>query len=202
MRSEERSDEAVAVSNPIFTLARRSGEDTVHTQTRGSKFTKYQEVKLQELPNQVPIGHIPRSMTVHVTGELTRTTSPGDIVKISGVFLPTKFEGYKALKAGLTADTYLRAFQIEGEKKSYDDRGDISAEKENELTTKVEAIAFSKDPVGRLSRSIAPEIFGHDDVKRALLLQLVGGCEKKLSDGMRIRGDINICLMGDPGGKT
>ena len=75
----------------------------------------------------------------------------------------------------------------------------MSAEKEKELTTKVEAIAFSKDPVGRLSRSIAPEIFGHDDVKRALLLQLVRGCEKKLSDGMRIRGDINICLMGDPG---
>ncbi|GMI14436.1 hypothetical protein TrLO_g2438 [Triparma laevis f. longispina] len=185
--------------SPVCSNQGASGEDTVHTQTRGSKFTKYQEVKLQELPNQVPIGHIPRSMNVHVLGELTRTTSPGDIVKISGVFLPTKFEGYKALKAGLTADTYLRAFQIEVEKKSYDDREGVSAEKEKELTTKVEAIAFSKDPVGRLSRSIAPEIFGHDDVKRALLLQLVSGCEKKLSDGMRIRGDINICLMGDPG---
>ncbi|GMH54888.1 hypothetical protein TL16_g01775 [Triparma laevis f. inornata] len=185
--------------SPVCSNQGASGEGTVHTQTRGSKFTKYQEVKLQELPNQVPIGHIPRSMNVHVLGELTRTTSPGDIVKISGVFLPTKFEGYKALKAGLTADTYLRAFQIEVEKKSYDDREGVSAEKEKELTTKVEAIAFSKDPVGRLSRSIAPEIFGHDDVKRALLLQLVSGCEKKLSDGMRIRGDINICLMGDPG---
>jgi len=69
-----------------------SNEETVYPQTRGSKFTKFQEIKLQELPNQVPIGHIPRCMNVQVTGELTRTTSPGDTVTISGVFLPTKFE--------------------------------------------------------------------------------------------------------------
>ena len=89
-----------------------SMEETVYPQTRGSKFTKYQEIKLQELPNQVPIGHIPRCMNVHVTGELTRTTSPGDTVTISGVFLPTKFEGFKALRAGLTADTFLYAYQV------------------------------------------------------------------------------------------
>ena len=51
----------------------------------------------------------------------------------------------------------------------------------------------------RLASSIAPEIFGHDDVKKALLLQLVGGTTRVLNDGMKIRGDINICLMGDPG---
>jgi DNA replicative helicase MCM subunit Mcm2 (Cdc46/Mcm family) len=51
----------------------------------------------------------------------------------------------------------------------------------------------------RLASSIAPEIFGHEDVKRALLLLLVGGVTKSVGDGMKIRGDINICLMGDPG---
>jgi DNA replication licensing factor MCM7 len=50
-----------------------------------------------------------------------------------------------------------------------------------------------------LSRSIAPEIFGHLDVKKALLLQLIGGVTKEMGDGMKIRGDINVCLMGDPG---
>lgn len=50
-----------------------------------------------------------------------------------------------------------------------------------------------------LSRSIAPEIYGHLDVKKALLLLLIGGVTKEMGDGMRIRGDINICLMGDPG---
>jgi DNA replication licensing factor MCM7 len=51
----------------------------------------------------------------------------------------------------------------------------------------------------KLAQSIAPEIYGHEDVKKALLLQLTSGVTKHMSDGMKIRGDINICLMGDPG---
>ena len=49
------------------------------------------------------------------------------------------------------------------------------------------------------ARSIAPEIYGHEDVKKALLLLLVGGSSRALPDGMRIRGDVHVCLMGDPG---
>ena len=51
----------------------------------------------------------------------------------------------------------------------------------------------------RMAASIAPEIFGHEDVKKALLLLMVGGATREMADGMRIRGDINVCLMGDPG---
>jgi DNA replication licensing factor MCM7 len=51
----------------------------------------------------------------------------------------------------------------------------------------------------RLAKSIAPEIFGHDDVKKALLLVMVGGVTRVLDDGMKIRGDINTLLLGDPG---
>ena len=50
----------------------------------------------------------------------------------------------------------------------------------------------------KLAVSIAPEIYGHEDVKKALLLLLVGGIDRK-PNGMKIRGTINICLMGDPG---
>ena len=50
----------------------------------------------------------------------------------------------------------------------------------------------------KLAVSIAPEIYGHEDVKKALLLLLVGGIDRK-PNGMKIRGSINICLMGDPG---
>lgn len=53
-------------------------------QTRGSKFTKYQELRVQELPEQVPVGHIPRSMTVIARGEVTRECIPGDITNITG----------------------------------------------------------------------------------------------------------------------
>lgn len=56
---------------------------------------------------------------------------------------------------------------------------------------------FRRQVFSKLARSIAPEIFGHEDVKKALLMQLIGGVTRKLPDGMRIRGDINICLMGE-----
>ena len=57
----------------------------------------------------------------------------------------------------------------------------------------------SDDLYHKMAQSIAPEIFGHEDVKKALLLLLVGGGLREMEDGMKIRGDINICLMGDPG---
>jgi DNA replication licensing factor MCM7 len=75
----------------------------------------------------------------------------------------------------------------------------MSEQESTKLNADILEVATGEDPIGTLSASIAPEIFGHDDIKRSLLLQLVGGCTRKLPDGMRIRGDINICLMGDPG---
>jgi DNA replicative helicase MCM subunit Mcm2 (Cdc46/Mcm family) len=53
---------------------------------------QYQEIRLQELPDQVPMGHIPRSMVVHCRGETTRLCTPGDIVTIAGIFLPVRYQ--------------------------------------------------------------------------------------------------------------
>jgi len=180
----------------------RKGE-TLHLQTRGSKFVKFQELKLQELPHQVPMGHIPRSMSVYCRGELTRLAAPGDVVTIDGVFLPQRLaeSGYRAMKAGLVTTTYLEAQNIIVHKKSYDESlmDSLSEEESAQLEAHIMEIATGPDPIGKLSSSIAPEIFGHEDIKRSLLLQLVGGCTRALPDGMKIRGDINVCLMGDPG---
>lgn len=60
----------------------------------------------------------------------------------------------------------------------------------------LQELSESEDIYGRLSASIAPEIFGHEDVKRALLLLMVGGVTRHLKDGMKLRGDIHLCLMG------
>lgn len=54
--------------------------------TRGSKFTKFQELKIQELSKHVPTGHVPRSMTIHASGDVTRSAAPGDQIIVSGAF--------------------------------------------------------------------------------------------------------------------
>lgn len=166
----------------------------LHMQTRGSKMVRFQELKLQELPEQVPIGNVPRSMTVHVRGELTRRCTAGNQIEIAGVFLPTPYTGFKALRAGLTTDAYLHALSIKQLKQSYTDI--VISTNDAEL---LDEIASEPNALPKLYRSIAPEIFGLDDVKEALLLLLVGGVTKTRGDGMRIRGDLNILLMGDPG---
>mmetsp|Transcript_16650 Transcript_16650/g.24617 ORF Transcript_16650/g.24617 Transcript_16650/m.24617 type:complete len:861 (-) Transcript_16650:133-2715(-) len=180
-----------------------NNSDSLVLQTRGSKFEKYQELKLQELPSQVPMGHVPRSMTIVVRGELTRLVTPGDLVSVDGIFLPQRLaeSGYRAMQAGLISTTYLAAHNILVHKKSLDESlvNSLTDAESQELNLAIETVSQGNDPVGTLSAAIAPEIFGHDDIKRSLLLQLVGGCTRKLPDGMRIRGDINLCFMGDPG---
>lgn len=130
-------------------------------------------------------------------GELTRCCAAGDIVLITGIFLPTPFTGWQALKAGLIADTFIQSTRIEKTKKSY-------AQYESEIRQIEEVKRFAEtttpsDLYDRLSSSIAPEIYGHEDVKRALLLLMIGAPTRVMPDGMKIRGDINVCLMGDPG---
>ncbi|KAK4540233.1 hypothetical protein LTR36_009638 [Oleoguttula mirabilis] len=162
--------------------------------TRASKFLPFQEIKIQEMADQVPVGHIPRQLTIHCHGALARQINPGDVVDIAGIFMPTPYTGFKAIKAGLLTDTYLEAQYVDQHKKAYDNM--VLAPTTIKRMTELEQ---SGQLYEYLSRSIAPEIFGHQDVKKALLLQLIGGVTKEMGDGMRIRGDINVCLMGDPG---
>jgi len=199
------SDNFQEISGPQFmpkmtcdseecTVNQRKGR--LHMQTRGSKFEKFQELKIQELAKSVPTGSIPRSMTIYAKGEVTRIATPGDQVTVTGVFLPIVKTGFAALRGGgmLISDTFLEAQVIDKQKKTYVEQV-ISDEVREELEE------FSRDPevYDKLSMSISPAIFGHEDVKKALLLLLVGGVDRKLKDGMAIRGCINVCLMGDPG---
>ncbi|KAJ4838669.1 Mcm2-7 hexameric complex component [Turnera subulata] len=163
-------------------------------QLRASKFLKFQEAKIQELAEHVPKGHIPRSMTVHFRGELTRKVTPGDVVELSGIFLPIPYTGFRALRAGLVADTFLEAMSVTHFKKKYEDY-ELRGDEEEQIAR----LAEDGDIYNKLARSLAPEIYGHEDIKKALLLLLVGAPHRKLKDGMKIRGDLHLCLMGDPG---
>lgn len=190
---------------------RNNIKGSLHMQTRACRFSPFQEVKIQEMvfvpvpsgkschslspqADQVPVGHIPRSMTVHVNGSLTRTVNPGDIVHLGGIFLPIPYTGFQAVRAGLLTDTYLEVHHIHRLKKQYNEM-EVTAE----MRAAIERLHDDPTVYQKLAFSIAPEIYGHVDVKKALLLLLVGGVTKSMGDGMKIRGDINICLMGDPG---
>jgi DNA replication licensing factor MCM7 len=166
----------------------------LYPSSRASKFLPFQEVKIQELAEQVPIGQIPRTLTVLCYGSLVRQISPGDVVDVGGIFLPTPYTGFQAMRAGLLTDTYIEAHHIVQHKKAYEDM-----EIDPMMARRIAKFTQSGNQYEYLAKSIAPEIFGHLDVKKALLLLLVGGVTKVVGDGMRIRGDINICLMGDPG---
>lgn len=155
---------------PSPVCAKNDVKGKLTLQARGSKFVRYQSVRLQELHTEVPVGHIPRSTTIRVYGTLTRTMKPGDLVTVSGVFLVSPYRGFRAIKAGLTTDTYIHATHVASSKKSY---ALAVAETDEKTLTDIEDA--SKDPrvFENLAASIAPEIYGHADIKKALMLLLV-----------------------------
>jgi len=160
---------------------------------RGSKFTKFQELRIQEHSDSVPTGHIPRSINIYARGDVTRACTPGDHVNVTGIYLPLKKEGFNAMMSGLVSETFVEAHNIVKLNKAEDE-----VVEEEELSQEELKALAEDDFYNKLAQSIAPEIYGHDDVKKALLLLLVGGVDKNPA-GMKIRGNINILLMGDPG---
>lgn len=163
---------------------------------RTSKFLSFQEIKIQEPTHQVPIGHVPRSLTIFALGQCVRQCVPGDTVTIHGIYLPSVITGSHAFKSRLIHDTYIEAFKIVKDKKSYKDTVMSEDMFDKFISNKKKK---NDNTYANLAKSIAPEIFGMDDIKKALLLLLVGGVDKEMDDGMKIRGNINILLMGDPG---
>lgn len=103
------------------------------------------------------------------------------------------------MRAGvLTHDTFLEAFMISKDKQNYRESflTDETLEKMQDLK---DSSLGEMQLYQRLASSICPEIFGMDEVKKALLLLMIGGVTKEMIDGMKIRGNINVLLMGDPG---
>lgn len=157
-----------------------------------SKFVPFQELRIQETSDQCPVGSIPRLFTVHCRGSLVRQCSPGDIIGLQGIFLPLVSD--KKFRDILVQDTVVEAQRIQQEKKTY-----TEAIIEDEEAQSLLAASLEENILSKLTNSICPEIYGMEHVKRALLLLMVGGSTLKMPDGLRIRGDINVALIGDPG---
>jgi len=158
-----------------------------------SRYKDHQTLSIQELPEKAPTGQLPRSADVIVEHDLVDKVKPGDRVQIVASFraLPGKQGGYTSgtFRTVLLANNIiLRGGAEEGPQISGDD-----VAKCKKLAKQEKKRIFNI-----LSRSLAPSIHGHEYVKRALLCQLLGGVEKILPNGSRLRGDINVMLIGDP----
>jgi len=181
-----------AINCPSKDCIESKANGRLQMQVRGSKFEKFQEIRIQESSDQVPVGSIPRTMAVYVHGENTRRCLPGDTLTISGVLMPLIRSGFRQLTGGLVTDVYLDCHHIDN------NRNEDDLNLFTELTDEEIEIVSRENFYDLLAYSIAPEIYGHIDVKKSLLLALVGGVDKN-ANGMKIRGAINIILMGDPG---
>lgn len=113
---------------------------------------------------------------------------------LTGVYLPLQTEGFQGALGGMVHNTYIDAYDIKREKKKYTEMA-----LNEDFVSDVQKMSKEKDIYNKLSQSIAPNIFGMEEVKKALLLLMVGGTTQQFSDGVRIRGDINCALIGDPG---
>merc|ERR1719210_2199427 len=171
------------------------------------EFVDEQVLKLQELPEHVPVGEMPRSFDLHVHHYLVDKCWPGTRLTAVGAFVASERSAGANLATGRGKNqgtdtvkySYIKVLGLEvaqGGKAALD----ISAEEEENFAH------FAKDPDirNKIYNSIAPSIRASEkdviqDVKAALACLLFGGSRKYLPDGTRMRGDVNMLLLGDPG---
>ena len=158
-----------------------------------SKFVDVQKFVLQEKPEELPPGQLPRSIEVVVRDDLVDVVRPGDRATVIG-FLRVE-EDKKLLKSSPPVfHPYLEANYVEVATK---ENLDVEITPEDEK--KILELARRDDIEELIVNSIAPSIYGYRDIKLAIALLLFGGVPKVYPDGIRVRGDIHILLVGDPG---
>lgn len=156
-----------------------------------SVYMDHQTFTIQEMPEKAPAGQLPRSVDIIVDDDLVNKCKPGDRVQIIGMYrcLPGKKNGYTtgAFRTVMLANNIRR---MSKEASPLFSAQDIQ---------KIKKFARQKgDVFETLAKSLAPSIHGHEYIKKAVLCMLLGGVEKILPNGTRLRGDINVLLIGDP----
>jgi len=166
-----------------------------------SIFIDFQMVRLQELPEDLPAGHLPHYLEVTVIGDLVDQCRPGDRILLTGIVRIEQELLSQQMK------TSLFRLRMEGNNIEY--LGGRTADKDNRTIERLEinsedekhifALARKNDAYDILISSYAPHVYGHEVIKEVILLLIVGSVTKRLEDGSARRGDINVLLVGDPG---
>ena len=157
-------------------------------------YRNYQKMTLQESPGSVPAGRLPRHREVILLWDLVDAVKPGEEVEVTGIYR-NNFDAALNTKNGFPVfATVIEANHIS---KRDDEYAAFRLTEEDEHA--IRSLARD-DRIGRrIIKSIAPSIYGHEDIKTAVALSLFGGVGKDVGGKHRIRGDINVLLLGDPG---
>ncbi|CAH1792704.1 unnamed protein product, partial [Owenia fusiformis] len=165
------------------------------------KCVDFQVLKLQENPESVPNGEMPRHMQLYCDRYLCERVVPGNRVTVVGIYsikksLAGKRGGKDKVNVGIR-QPYLRVIgiQVDTQGPGRSTGATLAPHEEEEFRH----LAASPNIYEKLSKSVAPSIFGGMDMKKAIACLLFGGSRKRLPDGLTRRGDINLLMLGDPG---
>lgn len=175
-------------------VCNRSGPGTFDLDPSLSTFEDFQSISLQERPEDLPAGQMPQTLDLALTDDLVDSARPGDRVVVTGLVTvrqkPAGFGRSRTRVFELSLDTNHIAVETEEQ---------IEAELDEESIRSFRAESSQPWHYKKLISSVAPSIHGLENVKEAVLLQLAGGNPKVFKDGVRVRGDVNVLLVGDPG---
>lgn len=163
------------------------------------KCVDYQTLKLQEAPDHIPTGDMPRHIQLYVDRALVDKMVPGNRVQVVGIYSIKKMSDKGSKKDKITAGIrrpYIRVVGLEvdstGPGRSLNK---FTPEEEDDF----KKLAERDEVYDLIARNIAPSIFGSEDIKKSIACLLFGGSRKRMPDGLTRRGDINLLLLGDPG---
>ncbi len=156
------------------------------------KFANAQKIRLQESPEELRGGELPQAIDVNLEDDISGEVSPGDRVIVAGILRSYQ----RTTQFGKTPffDIYLDGNSLEIKEEEFEEIV-ITEEDEREIME----LKNQPDVYEKLIRSIAPSIYGYEEIKEAMVLQLFAGIPKELPDETRVRGDIHLLLVGDPG---
>ncbi|EKM60801.1 uncharacterized protein PHACADRAFT_133584 [Phanerochaete carnosa HHB-10118-sp] len=154
-------------------------------------FRDHQRISIQEMPERAPAGQLPRSTDVIMDDDLVDKCKPGDRIQLVGVYRSVGGGSGGAFKSLILANNINLLSSKSG--------GGIAQTPltDSEIRT-INQLAKRSDIFHLLSQSLAPSVYGHKQIKEAVVLLLLGGAEKNLPNGTHIRGDINMLMVGDP----
>ncbi|KAF8649755.1 hypothetical protein AX16_005522 [Volvariella volvacea WC 439] len=193
--SRDYHDSTTSVSNvpPSTSVTPQTDDDgrLLQIEYGLSSFRDHQRISIQEMPERAPAGQLPRSVDIILDDDLVDRCKPGDRIQLVGVYRSVGGGSTGTFKSLILANNINLLSSKAGGGIAQTPLTDTDIRMINQLSKRAKIFDL-------LSQSIAPSIYGHDYIKRAILLLLLGGAEKNLPNGTHIRGDINLLMVGDP----